>query len=80
MSARRRYWRFVALMAALGAAAALVALLSLRWLGTPMPASGRLAVGLGIWLTMTVAGLLMGLMFLSSRTGHDQAADSRDED
>jgi hypothetical protein len=80
MSPRRRYWRFVGLMSALGAAVALMGLLWLRLQGPPMPLAGRLAVGLGLWLTMVTAGALMGLAFLSSRTGHDEAADHRDED
>lgn len=32
------------------------------------------AVALGIWATIMLAALLMGLVFLSSGTGHDEAA------
>jgi hypothetical protein len=31
----------------------------------------------GIWLTIMTAGLLMGLMFLSSGTGHDSQVEDR---
>ncbi len=35
-----------------------------------------IAVALGIGFTMLVAGALMGLVFLSSGTGHDEAVDN----
>ena len=37
-----------------------------------------IAIALGIGFTMLVAGGLMGLMFLSSGTGHDEAVEDRD--
>ena len=80
MSDWRRYWRFVGWMSALGVVAGLLALLWLRWIDAQMPGLARLAVGLGVMLTMATAGALMGLVFLSSRSGHDRAADSRDEE
>ena len=35
-----------------------------------------IAVALGIGFTMLLAGALMGLMFLSSGTGHDESVDN----
>lgn len=38
-----------------------------------------IAVALGIGFTMLLMSALMGLMFLSSGTGHDEALDDRDD-
>lgn len=39
-----------------------------------------IAAALGIGFTMLMASALMGLVFLSSGTGHDEAIDDRIED
>lgn len=39
-----------------------------------------IAAALGIGLTMLLAGALMGLLFLSSGTGHDDSVSDRLED
>lgn len=71
----RRLFRAVALLGALLAAGALA------WMyraGTPMPWPAVLAVGLGVFLTVLLTGALMGLVFASSRSGHDAAVGDTD--
>jgi hypothetical protein len=80
MSPARRYARFVQAMGAAGAAAGLATLIGLRAIDAELPWPSRLAIGAGVFLTMLTAGALMGLAFLSSRSGHDRAADRRDQD
>lgn len=51
--------------------------------GVEMSGHGRLAMVLGIVLSLLVGGGLMALLFYSSRHGYDEAADLRmykDED
>lgn len=60
----------------------LVAALALAWLaltGTPMSLHLVVAVGSAIILAFTLAGVLMGLLFLSSRAGIDADAQGGDE-
>ena len=52
----------------------------LRWQEGPAPLNFYIATGLGIGGTMMLAGALMGLVFLSSGTGHDEAVSDFDED
>lgn len=66
-----RFRRALPLVAALGAALALVALVYLRAVGPPMPWQARVAVGMGVFATMLLAGVLMALLFTSARSGHD---------
>ncbi|MBT2188810.1 hypothetical protein KK488_17800 [Sphingobium sp. H33] len=70
---RRIMWGMAAL--ALGVALAVVALL---WaLSDPLPwIFVALIIG-GVWATVMMAALLMGLMFLSSGTGHDHHVHDR---
>lgn len=67
----RRFRAILAAMTAVGAALALAALIYLRWSGTVMPWQGQAAVAVGVLMTMVVAGALMGLVFISARSGHD---------
>jgi Na+-driven multidrug efflux pump len=48
--------------------------------GPPMPASGHVAMWLGIVLSMLVGCGLMALMFFSSRRGYDDRASRHDID
>lgn len=70
--------RFRVILWSMGAAGLIVALAAvalLWWMSGPLP---WLFVGLtigGIWTTVMMAALLMGLMFLSSGTGHDDAVE-----
>lgn len=72
--------RFRRILVAMGAAAMACALLVvafLWWWDGPLP---LVFVGLtiaGVWATIMMAALLMGLMFLSSGTGHDDQVEDR---
>ena len=70
-----RYRRILKWMAA--AAVALVAI-ALAWLGIgrgEVPLHMAIAVGAGVFGTMFLAAVLMGLVFLSSGTGHDEGIE-----
>lgn len=67
-------------MGAAGVVLALGALVYLRAAGAEMPWNARLAIGLAIMLSMTIAGVLMGLVFASAGSGHDAEVDRRDLD
>jgi hypothetical protein len=45
--------------------------------GPPMPASGHVAMWLGIIFSLVIGCGLMALMFFSSRRGYDEQADGR---
>lgn len=76
----RRFRDILLAMSAAGVALALAALGYLRWSGTVMPWQGEAAVAAGVLMTMVVAGALMGLVFLSARSGHDASIDRDDRD
>ena len=74
-----RYRRSMGWMAL---AAALAAGLSVLWLwrsSGPLPIHAVIATVLGVGLTVLVGTALMGLVFLSSRSGHDDEAGGGDE-
>ena len=60
-------WVIAAAMLSVG-----VALLFLKFAGAPMTAMVIIATVAGVALTVLLAGGLMGLIFLSSGSGHDQ--------
>ncbi len=69
-----RYRRFMGWMVLLALA---VALLAVAWLasdGEPLRLHMVIATMLGVGFTMLVGTGLMGLVFLSNRTGHDEDA------
>ena len=69
--------RYKIMMRRMALVAISAALLSLTWLwlsGAPMRLHMMIAVFAGVALTVLVGTGLMGLVFLSSRTGHDDAA------
>ncbi|MBB5987699.1 hypothetical protein [Sphingobium lignivorans] len=72
-----RFRRIMWWMAAFGLAVGLV-VAGLLWVFRgPLP---LLFLGMtiaGVWSTIMMAALLMGLMFLSSGTGHDDQVDDR---
>jgi len=72
-----RYWRIMRLIAAVTAAVIVAVLTGLFWIFGPVSIHFYIATGLGIGLSMVLAGALMGLAFLSSGTGHDKAVDNR---
>ena len=66
------YWNLI-----VSGVAALCGLIALRWLAGPVPWFMALMTVLGIFLTVACAALLMGLVFMSSGTGHDAAVDHK---
>jgi len=72
-----RYRRMLLAMAAAGMAIAFAVVGLLWWSSGPLP---WIFIGLtvfGVWTTFMMAAALMGLMFLSSGTGHDAHVDDR---
>ncbi|MBC7986612.1 MAG: hypothetical protein H7X93_08070 [Sphingomonadaceae bacterium] len=67
-----RYRRILKWMALAALLAVLAALAWIRWSGAPMSRHLVIATALGVGLTVLCAGALMGLVFLSSGTGHDE--------
>ncbi len=75
-----RYRTFMTRMALL---ALVVALLSVAWIassGEPLRLHMVIATILGVGLTVLVGTGLMGLVFLSNRTGHDEDAAQGGQD
>ena len=69
----RRIMRFLFLLT-VGLVAIAMALL---WKFEDVSVHFYIATALGIGFTMLLTGALMGLVFLSSGTGHDEAVDNR---
>ena len=61
-------------------ATVLLSLFYLRRSGGPMPIHMVIATILGVGLTVLVGTGLMGLIFLSNRSGHDDEAQRRRDD
>lgn len=68
---RRILWR----MAGVAALASMVALIFLRWSLGELRLHVAIATVLGTFLTIMLTAALMGLMFLSSGTGHDEQVE-----
>ena len=68
----RRYRRLMAWMAVAALATVLLALGYLRVTLGPLPWSLIIATSAGVGLSILLGTALMGLVFLSSGTGHDQ--------
>ncbi len=79
---RQRFWRLMALMLTLAVTGIAGILVYLRQIGEPLHFHFVMAISLGIGLSMLLAGALMGLVFLSNRSGHDAEVghDSEEED
>lgn len=73
----RRLMRWMALVALL---AVVVSLTALWWMTGPIPIHMLIATILGVFFAVMLMAALMGLVFLSSGTGHDEAIDDRPED
>jgi hypothetical protein len=71
---RQRFWRIFRLLALLSLVVAAIAVLLVTQGAGEVHASLIIATFIGIGLTMLLGSALMALMFLSSRTGHDEAA------
>lgn len=71
----RRYRRLMALMLALAVTAIATALAVLHHEGVVMHLNFVIAMGLGIGVSLLLAGALMGLVFVSANSGHDDAVE-----
>jgi hypothetical protein len=74
--------RYKAMMKWMVLAAALTVAAALAWLassGDPMPIHMVIATVAGVGLSVLVGTGLMGLVFLSNSSGHDEAASGRSE-
>lgn len=76
----RRYRRLMSWMGLFTLAVVVIALALLHNLPGSVPIHFYIAVALGIGAAMMLMSALMGLVFLSSGTGHDEAVTDRPED
>jgi hypothetical protein len=79
--AARAWSRYKKMMKWMLLAAALTVLAALGWLkgmGEPMPIHMVIATIAGVGLSVLVGTGLMGLVFLSNNSGHDDAASGRE--
>lgn len=67
-----RYKRMMRWMALAAFTAVLLALVYLKSFGDPVPVHMMIATIAGVGLTVLVGTGLMGLVFLSNRSGHDE--------
>lgn len=72
-----RYWRVMRAMTIVSLAAVPVALGFLWYASGPMPLHMGIAVGLAVFFSLLLGAALMGLVFLSSGSGHDEAVIDR---
>ncbi len=76
----RRYRRLLWWMTGVAILSALAALLVLALAEGALPLHFAIAVGLSVFFSVLLAAALMGLVFLSSGTGHDETAGERFEE
>ncbi len=67
-----RYRRLMIWMIVAAFAASAIGLIVLHALIGPIPLHMAIATGLGVFLSVLLAALLMGLVFLSAGSGHDE--------
>ena len=67
------YWRLMRIMAWLTLGVIVIALGALYWMGALVSIHFVIATVLGVGAAMLLMSLLMGLVFLSSGTGHDES-------
>jgi hypothetical protein len=83
-SPRESVWqpfkRLMAITCGLAVVAVTGALAWLRATGAPPRWELYLAVSVGVAGTLLLTGALMGLVFVSSRSGHDESIDRREAD
>jgi hypothetical protein len=73
----RRFWRIFRLLALLSIVIAAAAVVLVTMGAGEVHASLIIATALGVGFTVLLGSGLMMLMFLSSESGHDQAASPR---
>lgn len=78
-SPARRFWRLMAVTAIIATFSVIGALGYMVASGTQLRLHFVIALTLGITLTLLLAGALMGLLFFSARSGHDDTAFDRDD-
>lgn len=69
-----QYKRLMRWMVLVAVGVALLALLYLKAMGSPMPIHMVIATFAGVSLTVLLGAALMGLVFLSANSGHDDKA------
>jgi hypothetical protein len=69
-----RYKRMMRWMALVAITCVLLSLIYLKSFGDPVPVHMMIATIAGVGLTVLVGTGLMGLVFLSNRSGHDEEA------
>ena len=79
-SAWARYKQMMRWMALAAFVAVLLALIYLKSFGDPVPIHMMIATIAGVGLTVLVGTALMGLVFLSNNSGHDEAVGRGDLD
>lgn len=70
-----RYWRLMRFMGLVALGAILIAFVWLYWQYGYVSIHIYIGAALGIGVTIMLTSLLMGLVFLSHGTGHDDAID-----
>ena len=73
-AAWKRYWAIMRWMALLALVAVLLSLIYLQRSGEPLPFPMLIATIAGVGLTVLVGTGLMGLLFVSNRSGLDEEA------
>jgi len=74
ISMMRRFWRIFRLLALLSIVIAVIAVVLVARGASEVHASLIIATALGIGLTVLLGSALMTLVFISSSSGHDDAA------
>ena len=75
-SMKRRFWRIFRLLAVLAAVIAAIAVVLVNEGDSGLHVNMLVATALGVFFTVLLGTGLMTLVFLSSDTGHDDAAGS----
>ena len=75
-----RYRRIMTWMSLAATAAVLVSLAGLWWAKGPLPLHMIIGTTLGVFFSVMLAAALMGLLFLSSGTGHDETIHDHSKD
>jgi RsiW-degrading membrane proteinase PrsW (M82 family) len=79
-AAWQRYWAIMRWMALLSVVTVLLSLIYLKSAGRPVSIHVMIATAAGVGLTVLVGAALMGLLFVSNRSGHDDEADGGGRD
>jgi hypothetical protein len=79
-AAWKRYWAIMRWMALLAVVTVLLSLIYLERSGGPVPIHMLIATIAGVGLTVLVGTGLMGLLFVSNRSGMDEEAGGLDDD